>query len=80
MVSTPQKSSTNQKNDIRQTLGLDKPSKHHKSFNKYIWFTGIIVVIAILSWKFIANGQSQTTQYMFWSNSIGHLILRQYGQ
>ncbi len=73
MVSTPQKSSTNQKNDIRQTLGLDKSSKHHKSFNKYFWFTGIIVVIAILSWQFLANGQSQTTKYKTINVSKGSL-------
>lgn len=73
MVSTPQKSSTNQKNDIRETLGLDKPSKHHKSFNKYFWFTGIIVIITILSWQFLANGQSQTTQYKTTNVSKGSL-------
>ena len=63
MTSTPQKSSTNQKTDIRKTLGLDKSTQHHKTFNKYLWFIGIIVVIAILSWQFLANGQSQTLQY-----------------
>lgn len=73
MVSTPQKSSTNQKNDIRKTLGLDESTKHHNTFRKYFWFTGIIVVIAILSWQFLANGQSQTTQYKTINVSKGSL-------
>lgn len=58
-----QNSATIQSADIRQTLGIDRPTGPYNPRIKWLWFVAIIVVISIIVWQIFGNSQSQTVHY-----------------
>ena len=63
MSSDNQNPATTQGVDIRQTLGINQSSSSLKPTIKWFGYVAVIIVISIIVWLMISNGQSQTIQY-----------------